>query len=509
MARKGFQLAVAAVLAVALIGGGFLAARALFFAPTTITAYFPTATAIYTGDDVKVSGVKVGKIESIEPQGTRTKMTLTVDHGVSVPADAKAIIVAQNLVAARYVQLTPAYRTTQGGPKMANGAVIPEERTGVPVEWDDVKKQLERLSTELNPTDDMSTSSVGKFIDSAANALDGNGQKLRDTLKELSGVSRILAEGSGNFVGIIKNLQVFVTALRDSNQQVIEFNDRLATLSSVLDGSKSDLDAALTNLSVAITDVKRFISGTRDKTAKQLEGLRDVTQTLADVRDDFEQVLHVAPTAFANAYNIYDPDTGSPRGGFSIPNLASPMQFVCGMIGATANTTAPETAKLCADYLGPALRLLNLNYIPAPISPFLARSANPDNVIYADPKLAPGGEGGVPRTPEMPPEVSAYTGLNGDVPPPPGMGPIPTEPFSAPDRRSNFPIPALYPGAPVPGPENIHIGPPIPPPASGPLPGPAPGLPSLMMPSDTPPPPPPGPPLPAEAAPPADGNPPS
>jgi phospholipid/cholesterol/gamma-HCH transport system substrate-binding protein len=515
MSSKWLKLAVAAVLAIALIGGGYLAARAAFFAPTTITAFFPTATAIYAGDDVKVSGVKVGTIDSIEPQGTQTKMTMTVHHGVPVPADAQAVIVAQNLVAARYVQLTPAYRST--GPKMADGAVIPKERTAVPVEWDDVKKQLKRLSTDLNPSNDMSTSSVGKFIDSAANALDGNGEKLRETLKELSGVGRILAEGSGNFVGIIKNLQVFVTALRDSNQQIVTFNDRLATLSSVLDGSKSDLDGALTNLSVAISEVKRFVAGTRDKTAVQLQGLRDVTQTLVNVKDDFEQVLHVTPTAFANAYNIYDPDTGSPRGGFSIPNLASPMQFVCGMIGATANTTAPETAKLCADYLGPALRLLNLNYIPIPIAPYLAKSASPDNVVYADPKLAPGGEGGVPRAPELPPSVSAYTGLDGDVPPPPGMGPQPGVPFSAPDRRNNFPIPALYPGAPVPTPEDIRIGPPVPPPVSGDAtPAVAPSLPGLMLPAEATPPPAPGPLLPAEATPtvpgpqaPADGTPPS
>ena len=513
---KWFKLAVVAVLAIALIGGGYLAARAAFFAPTTVTAYFPTATAIYAGDDVKVSGVTVGRIDSIEPQGTRTKMTITVNHGVPVPADAKAVIVAQNLVAARYVQLTPAYRPAQGGPKLADGAVIPEERTAVPVEWDDVKKQLERLSTDLNPTNDMSTSSIGKFIDSAANALDGNGAKLRETLKQLSGAARILSEGSGNFVGIIKHLQVFVTALRGSNEQIVEFNDRLATLSSVLDGSKSDLDGALTNLSVAISEVKRFVAGTRDKTAQQLQGLTAVTQTLVDVKDDFEQVLHVAPTAFANAYNIYDPDTGSPRGGFSIPNLASPMQFVCGMIGATANTTAPETAKLCADYLGPALRLLNLNYIPAPLNPYLAKSASPHNIVYADPKLAPGGEGGVPRVPELPPSVSAYTGLDGDVPPPPGMGPTPNVPFSAPNRRENFPIPALYPGAPVPTPDDIRIGPPVPPPASGPLPGPAPGLPAMMLPAEALPPPTSGPLLPAEATqaapdspPPADGTPPS
>ena len=492
--------AVAVVLVVCLIGGGFLAARALFFSPTTINALFPSATAIYPGDDVKVAGVKVGTIAAIEPQGTFTKMVMSVDHGVPVPADAKAVIVAQNLVAARYVQLTPAYRSADGGPKMTDGTVIPLERTAVPVEWDEVKRQLERLSTELAPTGDVSTSSVGRFIDSAANALAGNGVKLRETLTQLSGVGRILAEGGDDFVGIVKNLQVFVTALRDSNTQIVAFNDRLATLSSVLDGSKSDLDAALTDLSTAVTEVQRFVAGTRNQTVEQVNGLAQVTQTLADVREDLENLLHAAPNQFANAYNIYDPDTASPRGAFSIPNLANPMQFLCGMIGATQNVTAAEAAKRCADYLGPALRLLNLNYVPAPLSPYLARSASPDKVIYADPALAPGGAGGEPRVPENLPSVSAYTGLDGDVPLPPGMGPRPDGPFSAPDRPVKFPIPALYPGAPVPTAPPL-LGPPRPPPASDGSAG-APSVPQLLLPETPPPPPPPGL-LPAEGTPPS------
>jgi virulence factor Mce-like protein len=502
--RKWLVPAVAAVLVVALVGGGFLAVRAIFFGPTTVTAFFPTATAIYPGDDVRVSGVKVGTIDSIEPQGTQTKLTMKVNHGISVPADADAVIVAQNLVAARYVQLTPAYRST--GPKMSDDAVIPLERTAVPVEWDEVKRQLERLATDLGPTSDVSTTSVGRFIDSAANALNGNGDKLRQTLTELSGVGRILAEGGGNFVGIIKNLQVFVTALRDSNEQIVAFNDRLATLSSVLDGSKSDLDGALTNLSVAIGEVKRFVAGTRNQTAEQLQGLAQVTQTLVDVKQDFEQVLHVTPNAFANAYNIFDPDIGAVRGGFSIPNLASPMQFVCGMIGATQNTTAPETAKLCNQYLGPALRLLNLNYIPVPINPYLAKSATPENIIYADPKLAPGGEGGAPMPPETLPSVSAYTGLDGDVPPPPGMGP-PGVPLPVNDRTPLAPFPALYPGAPVPT-DPPRIGPPLPGPAQ-PAAAPAdqgtPSLPGILLPAEAPPPAP----GPNAGPPPVEGTPPS
>ncbi len=505
--RNWFKPAVAAVLVVALIGGAFLAIRATAFAPNKITAFFTTATSIYPGDEVKVAGVKVGTIDSIEPEGTQTKITMKVDRAVPVPADAQAVIVAQNLIAARYVQLTPAYRSADGGPKMADGAVIPQDRTAVPVEWDEVKQQLERLATDLGPDGDMagSSSSLGRFVDAAANALEGNGDKLRQTLAELSGTARILAEGSGNFVDIIKNLQVFVTALRGSSQQIVSLNNRLATLSSVLDGNRSDLDAALSDLSVAVVDVKRFVAGTRNQTAEQLEGLKDVSQTLVDVKMDLEQVLHVAPNSFANGYNIYDPDIGTVRGGFSIPNLASPMQFVCGMIGATQNTTAPETAKLCNDYLGPALRLLNLNYIPVPLAPYLAKSAGPENIVYADPKLAPGGEGGAPSPPETPPVISAYTGLNGDVPPPPGMGP-PGVPLPSNDRLPMQPFPALYPGAPVPVPADTRIGPP--PQASGPAPGPVntPDLPGMMLPAEAPPPAPgpaPGPLLPAEGTPPS------
>ncbi len=103
---------------------------------------------------------------------------------------------------------------------MADGAVIPVDRTAVPVEWDEVKAQLMRLATDLGPNAKVSTPSMARFIDSAANALGGgNGDKLRQTLAQLSGVARTIANGSGNIVDIIKNLQIFVTALRDSNNR--------------------------------------------------------------------------------------------------------------------------------------------------------------------------------------------------------------------------------------------------------------------------------------------------
>jgi virulence factor Mce-like protein len=418
---------------------------------------------------------------------------LAVDRAVPIPADARAVIVAQNLVGARYVQLAPAFGADgdTSGPTMRDGDVIDVDRTAVPVEWDEIKTQLMRLSTDLGPGTAASTSSVGRFIDSAANAMDGNGDKLRETIRQLTGLSRILADGSGNITDIIANLQTFVTVLRDSSTQIVQFQDRLATVSSVLDGSRSELDAALTNLSSAVDDVQRFVAGSRNQTAEQVERLADVVGNLSANQIALKNLLHVAPNAIGNSYNIYNPDIQSALGGFALANFSNPLQVVCAAIGAIENATSSETAKLCSQYLGPALRLLNFNYLPLPTNVYLGKSPSPWNLIYSEPHLAPGG-GPTEPTVEIPPEISAYTGLNGDVPPPPGWGPP-----AAPGPRGSYapqglpadPQPALYPGAPVPagvshgptpgGPSNLQdmlmpaevpAAAPVPPPPPVPLP---------------------------------------
>jgi phospholipid/cholesterol/gamma-HCH transport system substrate-binding protein len=478
MSRRRRAALLAAVLVALLVTGTTFLVRQTYFGPTRITAYFASATGIYPGDEVRVLGVKVGVIAAIEPAGAHARMTINVDHGVPVPVDAKAVIVAQNLVAARYVQLAPAYESS--GPSMPDGAVIPVERTAVPVEWDEVKTQLMRLATDLGPRSDVSGTSVSRFIDSAADAMHDNGDKLRKTLAELSGVGRTLAEGSGNIVDIIKNLQTFVTALRDSNEQIVAFQDRFATLTSVLNDDRSGLDAALTDLSSAVGDVQRFIAGSRHQTAEQVERLSNVTQSLVDHKTDLENILHVAPNAIANGYNIYNPDSGSFVGSFALNNFADPTRFVCGGIAAVADATSAETAKLCAQYLGPALRLPNFNYLPFPINPYLTKS--PANVIYSDPALAPDGDGSRPGPTAAPPSVSAYTG-SADNPSPapadvpfPAVAPGPT----APDHLPAAPSLALFPGAPVPEPPPI-----VPQPESSPTPK---TVPQLLLPAEGPPP---------------------
>lgn len=446
MSRSKVVALAAVMLVVALVGGAVTLVLGRVLAPLRVTAYFSTVTGLYPGDEVRIAGVTAGKVSAIEPEGDRVRMQLEVDHGIPVPADARAVIVAPNLISARFVQLTPAYEDR--GPTMGENGVIPLERTAAPVEWDEVKRQLTRLATDLGPRSDMSGTAVARFLDSTANALGGNGAKLRDTLTQLSGAGRILADNSPDIVAVISNLQTFVTALRDSNAQIVQFQGRLATLSSVLDGSRSDLDSALRNVADVVGIVQQFVRETRDPAAEQIQRLADVTGNLVQHQRDLEQVLHVAPTALANTVNFFDPRDGAINGVFGLNVFSNPIQFLCSSIGAIENVTASESAKLCAQYLGPALRLLNFNYLPFPVNPFLGGAPKPEQMLYTEPGLAPGGAGGKPGPAEIPPAVSAYTGA-GDVPPPPGYGPPPAPP---PPSLPGILLPSTAPAPPASGP---------------------------------------------------------
>ncbi|AWK71032.1 mammalian cell entry protein [Rhodococcus oxybenzonivorans] len=402
-ARKKWWIrgAIAGVVVALIVGGLVVFLPRLF--ENTITAYFPTTTGLYSGDDVRVLGVKVGSVGEIEPGPDFAKVTMSVDKSVDIPADAKAIIVAPSLVSGRFVQLTPVYA---GGPTMQDGADIPVERTAVPVEWDEIKSELNKLSEALGPQGADPQGSLGTFIDTAADNLDGNGESLRNTLRELSETMRTLSDGRTDLFSTIRNLQTFVAALSSSNEQIVQFEGRLASVSNLLATNSDELGTALIDLDLALGDVNRFVVENRAALTEQVGRLADATQVLADKRPQLEQTLHVAPTALANFSNIYKPAQGSLVGAVAFANFGNPVNFMCGAIQSLQANDSQRSADLCTQYLSPVLNSLTMNYLPILSNPTTGVNAFPDQLQYSPPSLA----GSVPPR-SAPPATGALAGI--------------------------------------------------------------------------------------------------
>ncbi|MFB8279787.1 MCE family protein [Nocardia colli] len=375
---------------------------------TKITAYFPSTSGLYQGDEVRVLGVSVGRIDSIEPGKDRVKVEMTIDRGIDLPADARAVIISPSLVSARFIQVAPAY---VGGPKMRDGAEIPLEHTAVPVEWDDIKAELSKLSTTLGPVGDDTQGSFGRFVNTAADNMDGNGQKLRDTLRELSATLNTLSDGRTDLFGTIRNLQKFVDVLSASNEQIVQFGGRLASVSSVLAGTAQELGAGLDNLDTALGDVKRFLDGSGAELTEGVQRLADVTQQLVDKRPELERVLHSGPTALVNFYQIYKPAQGTLAGAVSLNNTADPLGFLCGSVRALETNDSDRSADLCAQYLAPVISSLAMNYAPIMLNPATGVHAFPNQLTYSPPSLA--GQTAPPGPAPGPAPVTVPNGLTG------------------------------------------------------------------------------------------------
>ncbi|PXX66955.1 phospholipid/cholesterol/gamma-HCH transport system substrate-binding protein [Nocardia tenerifensis] len=379
-----WALAVAGVLVAAFVLAGVYSGVTKI-GKTTITAYFPSTSGLYQGDEVRVLGVHVGRIDSIEPGKERVKVEMTIDRGIDLPADARAVIISPSLVSARFIQLAPAYVS---GPKMRDGAEIPLERTAVPVEWDDIKAELSKLATTLGPVGDDTQGSFGRFVNTAADNMDGNGQKLRDTLRELSATLNTLSDGRTDLFGTVRNLQKFVKVLSASNEQIVQFGGRLASVSSVLAGTSAELGAGLDNLDTALGDVKRFLDGSGAELTEGVQRLAAVTQQLVDKRPELERVLHSGPTALVNFYQIYKPAQGTLSGAVSLNNTADPLSFLCGSVRALETNDSDRSADLCAQYLAPVISSLAMNYAPIMLNPATGVHAFPNQIEYSPPSLA-------------------------------------------------------------------------------------------------------------------------
>lgn len=103
MKRAQYRIVAAAALVILLVAGivALASGAGAKFHRTEITAYFANSNGIYPGDEVRILGVAVGKIDTITPEPTRAKITFWFDHKYKVPADAKAVILSPSLVTSR------------------------------------------------------------------------------------------------------------------------------------------------------------------------------------------------------------------------------------------------------------------------------------------------------------------------------------------------------------------------------------------------------------------------
>jgi phospholipid/cholesterol/gamma-HCH transport system substrate-binding protein len=223
-------------------------ARSVSGTTDSYSAIFTDVLGLRPGDDVRMAGVRVGKVTAIElDKHHHAQVTFVVQRTQVVYGDTKALIRYQNLIGQRYLALAPGAKGDPG--RLRPGATIPLERTEPSFDISSLLNGFQPLFQTLNPqqVNDLSTTfiqalqgdgvSLSTFITEAA-ALAGDWQRrdgiLSDIIGNLSGVMAGLAKRGDELQTLITQTRALIGGLYDQGRSLQASTAQIATATTAL-----------------------------------------------------------------------------------------------------------------------------------------------------------------------------------------------------------------------------------------------------------------------------------
>jgi phospholipid/cholesterol/gamma-HCH transport system substrate-binding protein len=319
----------------------------------TVTAHFTDSVGLFEGNNVDVLGVPVGKVTDVTPKGDRVEIRMKLPKDMAIPATAGALIIPPTVITDRYIELTPAYT---GGPALADGAVIPLERTRTPVEFDRIIRAIDDLANSLT-ADEATTGAIRDALGVAAQNLAGNGADVRRSIEGLSEAVGTLSANRDDLIGLVKSLDTLTATFARNDATVRQFSRNVTDATAVLAASGPELQKTIAALTTALTEVGDFVARNKKLARNGVVALTDVLETLNKHRSDVAEALDVLPLTFQNLALMVDPRTRRIRSNASAAaNLLNPviMNQICRGLGLAPCPEVPKPSGALGDVFGPA-----------------------------------------------------------------------------------------------------------------------------------------------------------
>jgi phospholipid/cholesterol/gamma-HCH transport system substrate-binding protein len=242
-----------------------------------LSASFDDVTGLLPNDNVKISGVVVGKVGHIKVVKGKAVVHFRVRKGTKVPSDTQAAVRWRNLLGQRYIYLYPGQASTT----LNDGGRIPKTRSVV-----DLGELFNRLGPIVQALD---PKQVNTFLDTVVGALDGNEAKVGKALDDLAVVTQGLADKDQAIGRLIGNLDTVAGTINSRDQQINTVLDNLIELSKTFGQNTDVLDRAVVDLDQFSDNLNYLLGRNRSELDSLLTNLNTVTNTVRDklpVADD-------------------------------------------------------------------------------------------------------------------------------------------------------------------------------------------------------------------------------
>ncbi len=264
---------------------------------TTYTAEFSEASGLQTDNDVRIAGVKVGKVSDIELDGASVKVSFKVKDAWLGDRTSAAIKI-KTLLGQKYLSLDP-----QGEGALNPGAAIPRDRTMAPY---DVLDAFRGLSQTV---DDIDTKQLAQSFDTISGTFANTPQDVKGALSGLSKLSDTIASRDSQLSNLLANTREVSQTLVDRDAEV----QKLLTDGNALLGELAKREDAITSLLNGSRELATQLQGLIDDNSKQLDPVLTQLDQLTSMLQRNQDALGQGIAKFAPFIRVFTNTIGNGR----------------------------------------------------------------------------------------------------------------------------------------------------------------------------------------------------
>jgi phospholipid/cholesterol/gamma-HCH transport system substrate-binding protein len=218
--------------------------RSVSGSTNTYSAVFSDVSGLHPGDDVRVAGVRVGRVDALDLDGARARVTFRVQREQTLYTNTVASVTYQNIIGQRYLGLSPG--NTGDQVILPDHGQIPLEHTEPSFDITDLLHGFEPLFTLLDPKQ------VDNLTTGIIQALQGDNGSLLSLITQTSALAQLFAGPDQILGNVITNLNTVVTKLAAHNANLQTVITQTRDVMAGLGNRRQELASSVGSLSTTV-----------------------------------------------------------------------------------------------------------------------------------------------------------------------------------------------------------------------------------------------------------------
>lgn len=268
-------------------------------------AEFADVAGLRVGDDVRVAGVRVGRVQAIDVAEDGAEVAFQLVAEQPLLASTRIVMRYQNLLGQRYLALV---QDADRGARLPAGATVPLARTSPGFDLTGLLNGFRPLFEALRPDD------VNALASSLVKVLQGEGGTVESLLAQTGRLTSFLADRDEVFGQVLDNLTPVLTDMAGRGTELQATVQELRALMTGLARDRKSIGASIDGMSQLIGSTSALLEDARVPTVAAVKRFRTVMDLFMANRPDFVRAIGSfgstlaalgRASSYENAVNIY------------------------------------------------------------------------------------------------------------------------------------------------------------------------------------------------------------